>query len=499
MAELALPPGVIRGSNPTATPQGRYYDTNLVRWQDGQLRPMGGWVRLTGSPLPTIARHLNAWLDNSAQRRVAIMCDTKIYLLDSSTFTSVEPLDFVGYAPSSGGGYGDGNYGAETYGDARSVATIISGRPPWWGTDTWGQDIVFLASTDGRLLNWSPTTPGSRAAAISGAPLSNRCFVVTPERHILVGGIAGNPREIGWCSREDRTDWNFASTTNTAGKLPIDCKGAISALYAVREGSLMMTDDEVWIVRYVGAPFIFGADRLSDTADILGFRTVAQFNGKAAWMGKNGFWLYEGAAPVPLPSDVGGYVFHDINRDAAPFVAVGSVNGTFKEVMWFYPSAASAVNDRYVVWNYAEKWWALGQLPRAAMLDAGVYPYPMMAGNDGHLYQHETGFTDAGLPRIGNVYAETGPYKLGDGARCMKASMAQMDGGSAYDALQLEAYVRRTLQGPETLKGPYVPKASGYLPLRMEGRTIRFRIEARRDEDFGLGSVIMDLQPGAAR
>lgn len=499
MVDLVLPPGVVRGANPSATPQGRYFDANLVRWQDGQLRPIGGWARLTSSPLPTIARHLNAWLDNSSIRRVAVMCDSKIYLLENSVFTSVEPLDFVGYTTSAGGGYGDGLYGAENYGTARSVATIISGRAPWWGSDTWGQDILFLASSDGRLLNWSPTTPGSRAAALTGAPVSNRCFLVTPERHVLLGGIAGNPREIGWCSREDRTDWNFASTTNTAGKLPIDCKGAISALYAVREGSLMMTDDEVWIIRYVGQPYIYGAERLSDTADIMGFRTVAQFNGKAVWMGKNGFWLYEGAAPVPLPSDVGDYVFHDINRDMAPFVAIGQVNGSFKEVMWQYPSATSQVNNRYVIWNYQERWWAIGSMPRAAMLDTGVYPYPIMAGNDGHLYQHETGFTDAGVTRVGSVYAETGPYRMGDGARCMKVLRAQLDGGTAYDALQVKAYARRTLQGSESLKGPYVPKPTGYTDMRFDGRAVRFRIEARRDEDFGVGMVSLDLKQGSRR
>ena len=54
------------------------------------------------------------------------------------------------------------------------------------------------------------------------------------------------------------------------------------------------------------------------------------------------------------------------------------------ERFWFYPSQTNALsnggdgeNDKYVVYNYDQQIWYVGNLKRSAWLDRGVYQYPM--------------------------------------------------------------------------------------------------------------------------
>lgn len=368
-----------------------------------------------------------------------------------------------------------------------------------WSSGPWGQDMMCLASSDGRLLNWSPTTPATKFAAVTGAPTANRAMVVTPERHVLLAGAGGAKRTLAWCSREDRNDWNFASITNTAGTLDTDSRGWHLGLYLVREGTLLITDDEVWLVRYVGQPYIFGAEKVNDTADLVGPRAVATFNGRAMWMGNDAFYVFEGGVVKPLPSDVADYVFATLNRDTAPARAHASSNGAYGEVWFFYPSLGQTECNRYVIYNYVESWWAIGAMDRSAMVDAGVYDTPLAGSAGGNLYIHEVGWTDAGLTRVGQVWAETGSHSVGAGEQIAHIMLAELDGGSSYDATQMRAYSRLTRMGPETAYGPYQPRADGYCEMRFPGRDIRLRFEATKDEDWSVGSVRLDVRPGGRR
>ena len=63
-----LPPGLQRGATPYDAP-GRWWDSNLVRWQDGTIRPIGGWERVTGTALDSGIRSIHVWRDNTAVKQ----------------------------------------------------------------------------------------------------------------------------------------------------------------------------------------------------------------------------------------------------------------------------------------------------------------------------------------------------------------------------------------------------------------------------------------------
>lgn len=118
----------------------------------------------------------------------------------------------------------------------------------------------------------------------------------------------------------------------------------------------------------------------------------------------------------PLPCSVQSYVFDDINEKQA-FQYFAFVNKQFDEVGWFYCSEAATVIDRYVVYNYVEQTWNIGQLSRTAWLDEGIVAFPRAAGKSSSshlLFQHETGHDDDGSPMT-NVFIESADFDIGDG------------------------------------------------------------------------------------
>lgn len=502
MAEvsLSIPPGVVRGATPAVVP-GRWYDANLVRWQGGGLTPIGGWERITSTPLASIPRRLLPWVDNSGIRRTAIACDSHLYIETSAEYANRTPTGFTPAVVSlTTGGYGSNTYGAQDYGDARENTLDVNALPLSYSLATWGQDLLALFSSDGRLLRWTPTAPTSASAVVSGAPTALRAMTVTEERHVLAIGGENTPRRIMWSSREDYTDWNFASTTNTAGFLDVDTGGALTHVVNVREGVLVFSEADVFLVRYVGLPFVYGVEKIASMSAPISTLSVATFDGRAAWMGREGFWLYSGGTVTPLPCTMGDYVYETVNRAWARFHAIASANGLFPEVWFFYPSATSdSENDRYLIWNYTENWWSMGALSRSAMCDAGVYRFPLAADKGGVVYQHESGYLSAGLSRVGDVWAESGAISLGAGDQVMSITRAQPDSMRGAQSTRLRFYARQTREGAETTFGPYLPRTDGYTDTRVAGRDVRVRIETTQDADWTIGSVRLNVNARGRR
>ncbi len=496
--DVQIPAGVVRLGTPSLSPD-RWYAANLVRWREGKMQPIGGWSRISETPLPSDVRKIATWRDNANVERVAFGCEENLILLEGNAYTDITPEGFVG----SGGelyqvGYSVGPYGAEAYGTARSHGSTAFQRPLTWSLQAWGEQLLGVWNVDGRLLRWAPNSPMTKAEAVPNAPANNRAMVVTPERHVLLVGAGNEPRRIAWCSSEDYTDWNFSSITNTAGFLDLQTRGTLTYACPVRDGTLVFSESDVWLVSYIGQPFVYSAQQINGDTSLLGPNTVAVFGGRAAWMGKTGFWVYDGGVVRPLPSDVSAYVYDDIDERIAPIFAHASANGVFPEIWWFYPSRGSDIPNRYVIWNYAENWWAIGEMARTAMAAADVRVKPLAVGADKHVYQHEDGWTAAGRSRVGTVFAESGT--LGGQQEGVAILRAQFDSGSSgHDATSLSILSRQTRDGPETHYGPFNARADGHCPMRAGGRDIRLRVSANRDQEWIVGAMRFDVSPGGVR
>jgi len=485
LVPIKIPAGVYRNGTEYQS-AGRWYDSNLVRWFENTLRPWGGWRKRSTSQMTGVSRGMLTWRTNSDERYIAAGTPTKLYAMsEGGVLKDITPTTFTSGITDATlkTGYGYGTYGSSAYGVARpDLGAIIPATT--WSMDSWGEYLVACSSADGQLLEWQLgfTTP-TKAVAITNAPTSCEAVMTTAERFVFGLGASGNPRKVSWCDQENNTVWT-PSATNQAGDFEINSVGSIKCGKRVRGINLIFTDVDVHVATYIGLPYVYSFEKAGSGCGVISSQAVAAIDTAAIWMSKSGFWVYDGYVK-PLVSDVGDYIFQNINYNQSSKVYAVH-NSKYGEIIWFYPSSASNENDSYVVYNYREGHWAIGSLARTAGTDRGVFTNPLMISSDGYIYEHEVGFTyDGGTP-----YAESGPYEIGNGDNIMSVRRVIPDEqtlGEVVVSFKTRMYPMAT----ETTYGPY--PAAQPTDVRFAARQVKVRYTGDVLDDWRVGVNRFDV------
>ena len=327
-----------------------------------------------------------------------------------------------------GNGWGAGTWSRGAWGSAASIDALTD-TLRLWTHDNFGEDLIINTFTGG-IYYWdasvgSPlTTRAVELSELTGsidAPVvANKIIVSDVDRHVIAFGAnplsstTQDPLLIRFSDQENALDWR-PTTTNTAGDLLVGSGSRIVTAVETRQQILVFTDVSIHAMQYLGPPFTFGINMISENVTIASPNAAIGIEDNIFWMGKNEFYIYGGAVQK-LPCTVRDYVFSDFNFNQIEKVFAAS-NTAFSEVWWYYPSANSDTIDRYVVYNYQQNIWYYGTLARGAWIDRGVQENPIAAGIDGYLYSHENGFDDGSQnPATGiSAYIESSQFDLGDG------------------------------------------------------------------------------------
>lgn len=319
-------------------------------------------------------------------------------------------------------------------------------------------------------------------------------------------GTAGN----SLASTENSSTLSFTGTTLSggiadtgAGGFTLEGKGAIVAGRRTKSETLIWTTDDVHALRYIGGTLVYATERVGGSCGLIAPGAVAQFDVNAVWMGTKNFFLYNGYTS-PLPCEVADFVFTtnpNIPGSGLNAAQGGKVTATtlaqYGECWWFYPSAGSDENDRYVVWNYRENHWTVGALERTAGADAGALQYPVMAASNGKLYEHEKAFDHLDLDGTPLVpYLESGPVELGDGDRVLAVSQIVPDERTEGDT-ELSLYTSFYPGEAEVLHGPFT--TNELTDARFTGRWVRARIDQVNGVDWRVGVLRVDGTLGGRR
>lgn len=488
---LKLPPGVTRpGTRMDA--RGRWYDSNLIRWHDGVMRPVGGWDEFLDLAT-TVPQGAHAWIINTDRRpRLAVGTSTALYLISTNGSNDIAPVDLVAgddNASYSAGGYGVGLYSAGLYG-VGDVATEFLDEANTWSLDNYGEDLVAVSLADGRVLYFDMTDDPAvtNAAAITNSPTGCIGVVVTPEEYIIALGASSNPRKIAWPDVDTITDWT-PSPTNTADERFLPGTGAIMAGRRSVKETLIWTDTDLFALRYVGGNFVYNVVQAGSNCGPISRRAMTVIDGQAFWMGQRSFFQYNGFTQ-PLPSEVGDYVFGDMNTTQVSKIWAVA-NSRFNEVTWFYPSAASVDCDRYVTVNVVTGAWSIGILQRSAGVDSGPFPTPLWLDNTSLVYRHEVGNSYGSS----TPYAESGPVVLGGGDYMMHVQELIPDFGT-QGGVQVSLKAALTIGGDETTYGPY--SVTDPVPLRFVGRAVRLLVE-QTSSGWTFGTPAVEVEMGGLR
>lgn len=343
-------------------------------------------------------------------------------------------------------GYG---WGTETWG---RLAWGLGGSSPvnlpqrdWW-FDNFDNDLV-MNIRNGAIYYWErgglvnpDTALTTRAFLLSDLATTNgydpdavpakamQVLVSQQDRHLLAFGSVPfgstdvadyDPMLIRWADQDNPSQWT-PTATNSAGFLRVSRGSKIVRAHPTRQEILVFTDSHLFTLQFLGTTDVFSLQEYGDNISIASPRAVATASNITYWMGKDKFYAYTGRIET-LPCTVRHYVFENINFDQAEQIICGT-NEEWNEIWWFYPSADSNWNNRYVVYNHQEKIWYFGNLSRTAWLDSASRQYPLAtytpeANSTGYLYNQEIG-TDAD-GQVLEAYIQSNDFDIADGEQFM--------------------------------------------------------------------------------
>ena len=492
---LQLPAGIYRNGTDLQA-SGRWRDSNLVRWIDNTMRPVGGWKARTTDEGSTPFRGSLAWKSNDNDRYLAAGSSDQLvtYLETDGSLVDITPSDLVvGLADASlNTGFGGSFYGSSYYGTERNESqTSIPATT--WTMDTWGEYLLACSTADGRIFEWQldRTTP-TLATAVTNAPIDNRGVFVTEERFVFALGSGGNPRVIAWSDREDYNTWT-PSATNEAGDIELQTQGYIECAHRVQGQSIILTDQDAHAATYIGGQFVYSFERVGTNCGVISPQAAASIRSTAYWMGDNNFYMYSGGSVQELPSEVDDYVFSGINRSQRSKVCA-ITNKKYNEVWWFYPSGDSIENDSYVVYNFRENIWFTGYMGRTTGADVGAFKNPVFfCSVTCRPFTHEYGF-DYG--NVGLPWAETGAISIGNGDNIMVVTDLIPDEKTQGD---LTATFKTRFYPNDTERSYGAYSLSSPTSVRFSGRQVRMRVDGVRLADWRLGTCRIEAKAGGRR
>ena len=224
-----------------------------------------------------------------------------------------------------------------------------------------------------------------------------------------------DPMLIRWSDQESYAIWT-PSPSNQAGSFRLSSGSEIVTAIQTRQEIIVLTDAAVYSMQYLGPPYVWGFNIMSNNISIAGPNAIAAANNIVYWMGVDKFYVYSGRVET-LPCSLRQYVFGDINFEQSYQFFAGGNEG-FSEIWWFYCSANSTTIDRYVIYNYLDQVWYYGTMERTAWEDSPLRPYPMATTYSNTIVYHESGVDDeevSGQVLPITSYIQSSDFDVGDG------------------------------------------------------------------------------------
>lgn len=478
----------------------------------------------------------------------------KVTVINANSFTIVVANAATGTASNGGGtsitaafqlniglntvvpgtGWGAGTWGRLTW-DSPSSTGLITDNLRIWGQDNFGEDLIFN-DRNGNIYYWNRSASGvgspQRAVTLSVYAASlgvtdatipqvaKDVIVSDRDRHVIAFGCGDvstptvmDPLLIRFSSQENPTVWN-PEPTNTAGTLRVGAGSQIVSVVETRQQILVFTDVSVHAMQFLGPPFTFGINQISENTTIMGPNATVPVDDSVFWMGAREFYTYSGSVQK-LPCSVLSYVFDDFNYEQSDKVYAG-LNSAYGEIWWFYPSKASSENNRYVVYNYEQKVWYIGSLNRTAWIDRGINVFPIATGSDSFSYTHEFTLNDGSTTPASAItaYIESSQIDIGEGESFMflRRLVPDLTFKNSTSTTPTADFIVKTRDFPgasydststsDVSRSATIPveQFTEQAHIRLRGRSVAIKVESNQtDTTWRLGSPRLDIRPDGRR
>ena len=430
------------------------------------------------------------------------------------------------------------------------LASTTTLEPGLWSLDNYG-DVLVATIANCKTFTWNSsiaarlTTRASQTTAgfeTTDNPVASRLTLISPTtRHLIHFGTCTTLNDedtqddmfIRFSTIEGINEYDIKAT-NTAGSFRLQDGTKIIGAVNAKETILVWTDNALYTMKFVGAPFTFGFEQVGTNCGLIGKNAAVEIDGIAYWMSNSGFFAFDGTVKT-LPCSVEDYVFNDIDTTKGQQISAG-LNNLYTEVTWWYPTQGSSYVDKSVVYNYTNE---IGQLAlgnwyinnsstsmRTSWIDSLIYPNPYATKyNNTETGTFPTVIGQTGLGQTVLFEQETGTDQINpDGSTTTLTSFVQsFDFPLQKDQGEIFLSMRRFLPDFKVLTGnnqitlgitnwpsqtttnstysPFIIDSSTeFVSTRARGRYGSIKIEnINSGENWRFGTFQIDVQPDGRR
>ena len=425
----------------------------------------------------------------------------------------------------------DDDYGANTS-SRRWTATNLNGlvvatngfdTPQMWPLSG---GIPSTATPYRELQNW---------------PTGASCKSIRSFRTFLVGlnwsRDNQEPRLVKWSTEaaygEAPFTWDETDATLDAGEYELsDTPGDIVDGLPLGDSFLIYKEDSIYIMNYVGTPYIFSFKLLSPTVGALSKEAIKEFDGGHFFIGNSDCYICNGQTVTPLlPNKVRRAMFEDLSGDNYQkcFVAADYVRN---EMLACFPSSGSDVVNKALIWNWKDNTFSFRDLPDTSFINNGIIDITVGATWDASSEYWDTGTGTWGERNYDNVKKNLVFCDVSN-TKIFRDSF-----GNTKDGTNMTSFVERTgldLNDPQAVKfvsavypqievsgdnsvnvyvgrqisteqgitweGPILfnPNTQSKVSCRVSGKYFGIKVESTTDIDWKLHGVAFEVQQRGLR
>ena len=423
------------------------------------------------------------------------------------------------------------------------IATNGYDAPQMWPLNSSGVPAKTVPLRE--LQNWSVATTKEAGNSTNKSEVirSFRTFLVGLNWTNVVARGNAEPRIVKWSTEASYftapITWDSSDATLDAGEYELaDTPGAILDGLPLGDSFIIYKNDSIYIMNYVGTPYIFSFKLLSPTIGALCKNSVVDFENGHFFMGNSNFYLCNGQTVTPLlTGKLQRAVFDDIVAGdlndpswEKSFVVADHVH---KEILACYPTESSAVVNKAVIWNWEKNTFTFRDLPTTSHISNGI----LAAHPGGKLWSGSTKTWDEDSEAWGSSDYDTHLENLVF-ADVSNTKFYRDNAGNKEDTSNMTAYIERSgydLGDPQTVKfvsavypqievsgnntvnvyigrqmstedaitweGPvaFNPNSRSKVSCRVSGKYFGVKVESTTDIDWRLHGLAFEVQQSGTR
>ena len=271
--------------------------------------------------------------------------------------------------------------------DSDYAANLTGGR--WMATNLNG--IVVATNGVDTPQYWPLNSSGIPQASVPFKELRNwpnpdKCKIIRSFRTFLVGlnwtrSSIEETRLVKWSTEatfgSPPVTWDESDATLDAGEYQLaDTPGDIIDGMAYGDSFLIYKNDAIYIMNYVGLPYVFSFKLLSPTIGCLTKNALAEYDGGHFFIGNSDFYICNGQQVSPLlPDKLRRTVFDDLNGASDNYKkCFVSADYVRNEMLACYPAGSSGEVNKAIIWNWKNGTFSMRDLPDTSYIRSGIVP-----------------------------------------------------------------------------------------------------------------------------